>query len=188
MLGRMANYAETIPSAPRTRAVFFQSLAHRRVLRGYHSNELAPRLQARRAQCGLLLFPRVLDSEPELELIRHMDSYRAISDKWSNMQLAVVSISNYPSYPDLGVEYRFGSELTRQKAVGRVLAHYFNIDGTIIDPVVDNVMQSSIDQLRATDAVIAVCSSLLRPESVVGRRAARIAEHIVLPRSLAGSC
>ena len=114
-----------------------------------------------------------------------MDSYRAISDKWSQMQLAVVSISNYPSYPDLGVEYRFGSELTRQKAVGRVLAHYFNIDGKIIDPVVDNVMQASIDQLRTANTVVAVCSSLLRPESVVGALRLGIADTLVLPRSLA---
>ena len=129
--------------------------------------------------------PAFFDSESELDFARHMETYLALREKWDTMDLALVNISNYPSYPDLGVEYRFGSRLTREAAVGRVLAHYYDISGRVIQPSVDNVMQASLEQLQKAKRTVAVCSALLRQQSVVGALAAGFIDTLMLPRSLA---
>ena len=186
-LGRIADYAETLPDSSEHEGWLFPLVGGIGAsYRGYHSNEIARIISGKAGlEADYLYFPAFFDSESELELVRHMDSFRAMNDKWDQMELALIGISNYPSYPDLGVEYRFGSELTKQRAVGRVLAHYYDLDGRVITPLVDNVVQASVEQLRNTKTVVAVCSALLRPESVIGALSMNIAHRLVLPRSLA---
>ncbi len=187
MMGRMADYAETLTEKLDMSGRIFPLIGGIGAsYRGYHTNEIARILSIKTGlEADYLYFPAFFDSESELELIRHMDSYRAMDDRWNDMELAIVNISNYPSYPDLGVEYRFGSELTRQKAVGRILAHYYDERGCVIIPAVDNVMQATTIQLAGTAYVVAVCSALLRPQSVIGALNMNVADALVLPHSLA---
>ncbi|MBR2800663.1 MAG: hypothetical protein IKE04_07270, partial [Oscillospiraceae bacterium] len=100
------------------------------------------------------------------------------------MEQALVSISNFPSYPDLGVKSLYGNALTEMKAVGRILAHYFDAYGRIISPVSDSTLQASIKQLRQTN-VTAVCSNQVKPQAVIGALRTGIVDNLVLPYSLA---
>lgn len=187
LLGRMADYAETLetPAAPERGRIFPLIGGIGASYRGYHTNELVRILSCRAGMAADYLYlPAFFDSAADLDTVRRMESYAGINSRWDDMDLAVVNISNYPSYPDLGVEYRFGGRLTREGAVSRVLAHYFDLSGREIAADVDNALQASAAQLAAAGTV-AVCSSLLRPQSVAGAVAAGFVDTLLLPQSLA---
>ena len=187
LLGRMADYAERLDPAENTQGRIFPLIGGIGAsYRGYHTNEIARIISSKAGlEADYLYMPAFFDSETELDFARHMETYLALREKWDTMDLALVNISNYPSYPDLGVEYRFGSKLTRESAVGRVLAHYYDINGRVIEPAVDNVMQASLEQLHKAKRTVAVCSALLRTQSVVGALSAGFIDTLILPRSLA---
>jgi deoxyribonucleoside regulator len=187
LLGRMADYAETLEPAPPSDGSIFPLIGGIGAsYRSYHTNELTRVLSTRAGlSADYLYMPAFFDSDSELDFARHMETFTALNDKWTHMDLAIVSISNYPSYPDLGVEYRFGSRLTKEKAVGRVLAYYFDVDGRIIEANVDNVLQVTREQLQNTANCVAMCSALLRPQSVAGALRAGFADTLILPQSLA---
>lgn len=187
MLGRIADYAETRDDAESTRGSIFPLIGGIGAsYRGYHTNEITRIISGKAGLVADYFYmPAFFDSDTELEFAHHMESFLALNGKWEHLDLALVSISNYPSYPDLGVEYRYGSRLTRENAVGRVLAYYYNIKGEIIEPNVQNVMQVSIEQLKKAKNVTAVCSSLLRPQSLIGAAALGIIDTFILPETLA---
>ena len=188
MLGRMADYADTLPDAkaPLPGRILPLIGGIGGSYRGYHTNELARVFSSKIGMpADYLYLPAFFDSEAEARFARGLDSTKAIESKWADMDLAIVNISNYLSYPDLGVEYRFGSRLAQNGAVGRVLAHYYDRQGRIIEPAVDNGLQSSIAQLSSAKSTVAVCSTLLRPEAVVGFLRLVAAQTLCLPHSLA---
>ncbi len=187
LLGRMADWAETQEEERTLQGRIFPLIGGIGAsYRGYHTNEIARILSAKTGLAADYLYmPAFFDSETELEFARHMETYLSLCEKWDDMDLALVNISNYPSYPDLGVEYRFGNRLLKEGAVCRVLAHYFNLSGGSIEASVDNVMQASVEQLSAAKRTVAVCSALLRPGSVVGALAAGFIDTLLLPQSLA---
>ena len=129
--------------------------------------------------------PAFFDSEAELDFAARLEAYAAVQADWDSMELALVNISNFPSYPDLGVEYRFGSRLTEGRAVGRVLAHYYDAQGRVLEAQVNNALQASVAQLKKAPRTVAVCSTLLRPLSVAGALALGVIDTLCLPLSLA---
>lgn len=187
MLGRMADYAETLLDLDDTSGHIFPLIGGIGAsYRGYHTNEIARVLSSKAGLIADYLYlPAFFDSEAEIELVKHMDAYLSMSEKWDEMGLALVSISNFPSYPDLGVEYRFGNRLAREGATGRILAHYYDINGSVIEANIDNVMQASTQQLKHAKSVVAVCSTLLTAKSVVGALALDSIDTLILPHSLA---
>lgn len=186
MMGRMADWAEPEPGGQTSDCRLFPLIGGIGAsYRGYHTNELV-RIISGKLGCAAdyLYFPAIFDSEQELELVRSMESFRGISRHWDRMDAAFVNVSNFPSYPDLAVEYRYDSSL-RRRAVGRVLGHYYDIKGDIIRPRVDNVIQCSMEQLGRAGQVVALCSAHLRVESLVGALGLGVISCLVLPRSLA---
>lgn len=188
MLGRMADYAETLPE--------LEGAAKGRLFpliggigasyRGYHTNELARIISGKAGyEAEYLYLPAFFDSEAELDFARRLETYGAVQNGWDSMELALVNISNFPSYPDLGVEYRFGSRLTEGRAVGRLLAHYYDAQGRVIEAKVSNALQASVEQLRRAPRTVAVCSTLLRPQSVTGALSLGVIDTLCLPQSLA---
>lgn len=188
MLGRMADYAESLPD--------FGGGAKGRLFpliggigasyRGYHTNELARIVSGKAGyEAEYLYLPAFFDSEAELNFAQKLEAYSAVQADWSTMELALINISNFPSYPDLGVEYRYGSRLTEERAVGRVLAHYYDAEGRVIEASVKNALQAGIEQLRKAPRTVAVCSTLLRPQSVTGALALGVIDTLCLPQSLA---
>jgi DNA-binding transcriptional regulator LsrR (DeoR family) len=187
MLGRIADYAETLDAGETTGGSICPLIGGIGAsYRGYHTNEIARIISVKAGlDADYFYMPAFFDSETELEFARRMEAFLALNEKWEHMDLALVSVSNYPSYPDLGVEYRYGNRLTRENAVGRVLAHYYNIKGVIIEPDVQNVLQASVEQLRTSRSVIAVCSTLLRPQSLIGAVSAGFIDTLMLAETLA---
>ena len=154
--------------------------------RGYHTNEIVRMIGEKTGMdVHYLYFPAFFDETADLEYIKKMEDFQFINQLWNDMDLALVSISNYPSYPDIGIKYRFGNDLMKKNAVGRLLAYYYDVEGNLIDPWINGAMQSDIQQLRSTNQVVAVCSTQLRPECVIGALLTNVIKTILLPESLA---
>ena len=187
MMGRMADWAEPEKGDAHKSACLFPLIGGIGAsYRGYHTNELVRIISGKLGcQADYLYFPAIFDSEQELAIIRNMETFRSVSQRWDNIDLAFVNVSNYPSYPDLGVEYRYGGQLLRRRAVGRILAHYYDEEGQLIHPDVDNVIQCSLEQLGRAGRVAALCSAHLKEESVIGALRLKLIDTLVLPCSLA---
>ncbi len=187
LIGRMAAYAETIDNLPFSDGNIFPLIGGIGAsYRSYHTNEIVRILSiASGFSADYLYMPAFFDSEKDLDFVHHIETYTSLNEKWGCMDMALVNVSNYPSYPDLGVDYRYGNRLTKEKAVGRVLAYYYDISGKIIEPNVDNVLQVSKEQLVKSENCVAVCSVLLKPQSVFGVLMAGFVDTIFLSQSLA---
>ena len=186
MIERMADYADTFPDAPEARGALFPIVGGvNSVTRGYHTNELVRLFSLKTGrQPSFLYIPALYETPMEFELMKQTEVYQEIEEEWEYMEQALVSVSNFPSYPDLGVKSLYGNALTEMKAVGRVLAHYFDVYGRIISPLSDSTLQASIKQLRQTN-VTAVCSNQVKPQAVIGALRTGVVDNLVLPYGLA---
>ncbi len=186
IIGKMVDYAETLENSPDARgAIFPLAGGVNSVTRGYHTNELV-RIFALKSgrQPYFLYIPALNDTSAELDFLKQTEAFTAIEEEWDFMEQAVVSVSNFPSYPDLGVRTIYGNALTEKKAVGRMLAHYFDSYGRIISPASDSTLQATIKQLRQTD-VTAICSNQVKPQSVIGALRTGIIDKLVISQGLA---
>ena len=186
MIGRMTDYASTLEdSEKKSGALFPLAGGINSVTKDYHTNELVRIFSLKTGREPIFLYaPALHDTPSEYELLKDTQAYTSIKDEWEFMEQALVSISNYPSYPDLGVKPLFGNALTEKKAVGRILAHYFDSYGRIISPVAEATLQASVHQLKVTD-LTAVCSTQVKPQCVVGALRIGIINSLVLSLGLA---
>ena len=188
MLSRMTTVIEETAGAKAhtDRNIFPLVGGIRTSYRGYHTNEIVRMIGEKTgSDVHYLYFPAFFDETADLEYIKGMEDFQFINQLWSNMDVALISISNYPSYPDVGVKYRFGNDLMKKNAVGRLLAYYYDIHGELIDPWINGAMQPDMQQLRDSGQVVAVCSTQLRPECVIGALCTNVIKTILLPESLA---
>lgn len=154
--------------------------------RSYHTNEIIRVLSYYTGlEAKYCYLPAFFNSPEEKKIAENLETYREFKSNCSVMDKAIISISNYPSYPDLGVVYRYEELLSKHKAVGRLLAHYYDNNGQIIMPKVDNVLQVSIGELKKASDVIAVGSSLLKPESLAGALGVGVIKSLIICESLA---
>lgn len=186
IMGQMADLAETMDEGKRNRGNIFPLTGGiSSVIRGYHTNEIVRIFALKTGKTADFLYvPALFDTNAELEIVKKTEPYTIIQNKWNAMDQAVISISNYPSYPDMGVKTIYGDRLTKEHAVGRILAHYFDKNGNIIRPNEDSVSQASMEQLRKSQ-VIAVCSNQVKPAAVAGALRSGIIDTLILPFSLA---
>lgn len=188
MLSRMATVVEenTAGQGHSDKNVFPLVGGIRTSYRGYHTNEIVRMIGEKTGMdVHYLYFPAFFDETADLEYIKRMEEFQFINKLWNDMDVALISISNYPSYPDVGVKYRFGNDLMKKNAVGRLLAYYYDVHGNLIDPWINGAMQPDTQQLRNSSQVVAVCSTQLRPECVIGALCTNVIKTILIPESLA---
>ncbi len=154
--------------------------------RSYHPNELVRIVSDKTGlNASYLYMPAIFDSEEEKCLYENTETFKSMDAFWSAMSAAVINISNFPSSPDLATSIRFGNGLQKKRAIGSFLAHYFNVNGEIIAPDRNIVMQISIDQLKASGSLLALCKSMLTPESAIGALRTGLFSHVILSDELA---
>lgn len=186
MMDKMAGYAEHLPDVKKGEGRIFPLVGGiNSVIRSYHTNELVRILALKSGKRPTFLYiPALLDTNNELELTKRTEPYTIIAREWGAMEQAVVSLSSFPSYPDLGVKSFYGNRLTEQRAVGRILAYYFDVNGNIIRPMEETALQIPLDALRQTSLTV-LCSGHVRPEAVVGALRLGIINTLMLPFGLA---
>ena len=186
MLDKMASYAESLADVKKGDGRIFPLVGGiNSVIRSYHTNELVRILALKSGKRPAFLYiPALLDTNADLELTKRTEPYALIEKEWRAMEQAVVSLSNFPSYPDLGVKSFYGARLTERHAVGRILAYYFDVNGRIIRPQEETALQIPIDILRRAQ-VTALCSGQVKPEAVAGALRLGIINTVMLPFGLA---
>lgn len=184
MISRMADWPGMARSSPGSRLVPLVG-AMPAAQRGYHTNELVRMISAKLGcSTGYLYFPAFFPSVKELELAKSMESFKAMCREWDELDLVYLELSDLPETPDPGALHRYGKGL-RERAVGRVLVHYYDAEGQLLLPEVEDAVSCSIDQLRSASEVVGVCSASLREESLLGAIRLGLVQQLVLPASLA---
>lgn len=186
MMGHMADLAVSLNDEKRNNGSIFPLTGGiSSVIRGYHTNEIVRIFALKTGKTAEFLYISALfDTNMELELVKQTEPYILIQNKWDEMEKAIVSISNFPSYPDMGVKTIYGDRLMEQHAVGRILAHYFDRNGNVIHPNEDSVLQASLEQLKRAQ-VTAVCSTQVKAAAAAGALRLGVIDTLVLPNSLA---
>lgn len=185
MMEYLADMAETMDDEKRNKGCIFPLTGGiSSVIRGYHTNEIVRILALKTGKTAEFLYvPALFDTNAELEVVKKTEPYVMIQNQWEAMDEAVISISNYPSYPDMGVKTIYGDKLTKERAVGRILAHYYDLSGRVLDPKEDSVAQASIKQLKRAH-VTAVCSNQVTAEAVTGALNLGVIDTLVIPFSI----
>ncbi|MEM1483464.1 sugar-binding domain-containing protein [Oscillospiraceae bacterium PP1C4] len=187
MIGKMTDYAQRQEHPLHLNGKIFPLIGGiGATYRSYHTNEIIRILSTYTGlEAKYCYLPAFFNSAEEKKIVQNLQTYREYKENCATMNMAIISISNYPSYPDLGVVYRYEDLLSKHKSVGRLLAHYYDAMGQIILPKVDNAIQVSIEELKKTSNVTAICSSLLKPESLIGALRVGVIKNVIIPESLA---
>jgi len=188
MVGMFSEFAgtRTPDPAPRPGEIFPLIGGIKASFRSYHTNELVRLIAVQSGfRASYLYMPALFDSKDEKRMYEHTEAYRDIESRWMDLTTAVIGISNLHATPDLATATRFGRALVEERSVGRILAHYYDIDGRFIEPQNDIAMQIPLSRLRAAKNVVALCADYLTPESLLGALRTGIITHLVLPDTLA---
>ena len=151
-------------------------------LKNYHSNELVRSIAEHSgAQPRFIYSPACVLSEQELKLTRELDSYHEIYHVWEKLDVALVNIGNFPSVPDFASEARYGDQLIRQKAVGRILNYFMDSQGHIIRSDTDYAIQIPLELLSGTRHVVGICSANTSPKAFRGALKTGYLKHFIAP-------
>ena len=154
-------------------------------IRNYHSNEnvrlMADKLGARPY---FFYLPALAESFEEKQLLCSTELYRQIERQWSRMDTALVNIGNYPSTPDFASVARYGEQLQRQHACGRVLAYFCNEQGQIISSDHDFAIQIPLETLRRCSNVVGLCSANTGVRALRGALRTGLFTHLVAREKL----
>ena len=151
-------------------------------LKNYHSNELVRTIAEHSgAQPQFIYSPACVLSEQELKLMKALDNYHEILRAWEKLDVALVNIGNFPSTPDFASEARYGDQLMKQKAVGRILNYYIDVEGRVIRSKTDYAIQIPLELLARVKHVVGICSANTSPKALRGALKTGYLGHILAP-------
>ena len=154
--------------------------------RGYHANELVRIFSEKTKITPLYLFsPACLTSLQEQEVIKNLENYQDIEKHWENLECALIEICSHPTVPDMATAVRFGKKLNEEKAVGNILAYYYDKNGKIIEGENDFTIQVPLEKLKKVKKVIGIVSSKTNKNAVIGALNLGIFTHIVISERIA---
>lgn len=153
--------------------------------RNYHTDENA-RIVARQlsAEPQYLYVPAFAQTRQEQQVMEQLQYYKAVSEEWARLDLALVNIGNYPSVPDFACASRYGSMLVQGKAKGRLLAYYFNLEGQIFRSDTDYALQIPLELLQCCKNVVGVCSANTTTQALRGALATGLLHQVIAPEEL----
>lgn len=152
----------------------------------FHSNELVRIFSQMTFLKPYYLFaPAFLATEQEKNLFINIENYKDIKRLWEKLDVAVLSIGNHPSVPDLATASRFGDNLQKGKAIGNILSYYYDINGKFITGESDFSIEIPLDDLRKIEHVIGLCSSKTSKDAVIGALKTGIITHLVIDENTA---
>lgn len=153
--------------------------------RDYHTNDIVRKVAEKTGGQAVSWYaPAFVDSPEEMKRMKELDNYKEIAAGWKSVKVAFVNIGNYPSVPDFATAASYGSRLTEQKAVGKLLSYYYDIHGHIIKPDMDCTMQIPIEVLSKRKYVVGVCAANVSPKAMMGALKTGILTHIVASKEI----
>lgn len=149
--------------------------------KGYHPAELVREFAAKTGfEPHFLFAPAFPTSEQEQELYVNTDNYQEIEILWDQLDTVVFSLGAYPSVPDHATALRFGKELAKQGAVGKMLSYFFDKDGQIIQGENDFAIQIPLAKLGRVRRVIAICPAEINAKAILGALKTGFITHIIV--------
>lgn len=128
--------------------------------------------------------PAFVESAEEMKLQKEMDNYKTIESGWKSVKVAFVNIGNYPSVPDFATAASYGNKLMEQKAVGKLLCYYYDINGHMIKPHMECTMQIPMEILSKRKYVVGVCGANVHPKALEGALKTGIFTHVVAAKNI----
>lgn len=122
--------------------------------------------------------PALVESRDDYNLISRTESYSRIYTVWENLDVAIFHVDNHPSVPDLATASRFGNTLSLKKAVGHMLAYYFDVNGEFIHDEHDLVVRIPLELLTKIKIRIGVCSGSLNADALRGALSTGFITHL----------
>lgn len=154
--------------------------------KGYHTNELVRIFSEKTKVSPLYLFaPAYLTGRQEQEIVKNLENYQDIEKHWNNLESVVIEICSHPSVPDMGTAVRFGKKLNEEKAVGNILAYYYDKNGKIIEGDNDFPIQIPLESLKKIKQVIGIVSFKTNKNAVIGALNLGIFTHIIISERVA---
>jgi DNA-binding transcriptional regulator LsrR (DeoR family) len=181
VIGSMVEIVERRAPAPSRITDVCPLVGNRGVpIRNYHSNENT-RIVAQQcqAQPHFLHTPALAETRRELDLLMQTEHYRSVLAEWRRLDVALVNIGNHPSTPDFASVARYGDLLARHRAVGRLIAYFFDRAGQVIYSEQDYAIQIPLDLLGRCPRVIGICSANVRADALVGALRSGLLTHLV---------
>lgn len=155
-------------------------------IRHYHSDENVRVFSQFTMACPHYLYtPAFAETKQELSLITSTEHYKSVYKQWQHLDCALVNIGNFPSTPDFASRARFGKLLTYEKAIGTLVAYYFNESGKLISSDTDYAIQVPLPLLRSCKNVVGVCCANISPRSLLGALHTGLFTHLVIREQLA---
>lgn len=128
--------------------------------------------------------PAFVESAEDMKKQKELDSYKIIESGWKSMKVAFVNIGNYPSVPDFATAASYGNKLSEQKAVGKLLCYYYDINGHFIKPNMECTMQIPMEILSKRKFVVGICGANVHPRALEGALKTGIFTHIVAAKDI----
>lgn len=154
-------------------------------IRNYHSNENVRIVAQQTGSRPYYLYtPAFAETKKELDLLKQTEHYLAVRRLWESLDVALVNIGNHPSTPDFASMARYGSLLNERRAVGRLIAYYFNLHGDIIHSDIDYAIQIPLDLLKRCPKVVGICSANTHWKSLAGALESGYLTHLLAPERL----
>ena len=154
--------------------------------RAYHTNDL---ITAFFMKSGLTPVywhaPAFAATEKEKTQYLNTENYREIQEAWKRLDTALIIVGGYPSVPDHATAFRFGKALQNQKAVGKIVSHFYNKDGVFIHSENDYSLQIPIETLSTIKRVIGVFPCDSSAARVIGALRTGVITHAIMSENTA---
>jgi len=144
------------------------------------------------AQSELIYLPLISDSTESRRSILQGDEYDRISKLWSSLDVTICSVgSNLTGSPlfrygVIGPEYL--EILSRSRAVGDMLTHFYDVEGNIVEiGIEDRMINVSLAQLRNTKNRVVIASGSDKSSAILGGLRAGLIDILVIDQSTAAS-
>jgi len=149
--------------------------------KGYHPSELVREFGTKLGlEANYLFAPSFPTSAQEKELYTNTDNYREIEALWATLDTAILGVGAYPSVPDHATALRFGDELNKKGAVGKILSYFYDKDGQIILGENDFALQMPHHMLGKVKRVVAICPVEINAKAILGALKTGFITHIIL--------
>jgi deoxyribonucleoside regulator len=137
--------------------------------------------------------PMLLERADTRDALLHDRSVRSVTDRWSELQVAIVGIGSPPGgaaseYVSVMGQLPPGTqaELRRQGVAGDMCAHMFDIHGRFIEhEATSRTLNIPIEQLQQVPCVIAVAGGVNKASSLLGATRSGV-PHVLITDQLAG--
>lgn len=149
-------------------------------IKWYQTNEIA-RVFAEKTgfKTCYLHAPAFPGSLKNKELFENTLEYHEISKLWGCLEVIILGVGTYPSVPDQATAARFGNLLRAKKAVGMIVAYYFDRDGNIIESKDDIAIRIPLEDLRRVDRVFVIGAGEKKINSIRGTLKTGLVTHLI---------